>query len=74
MEDVALLETSNYNLFSVSKLVSSGWKINSDVSKVVMSKDSIVLTFDIAVKTTRGALFCTHFKRKKRLLPALTQS
>ena len=25
----------------------------------------MVLTVDIAIKTTKGALFCTHFKRKE---------
>ena len=39
--------------------------MQGDASKVVMLKDLIVLTFDIVIKTTKGALFCKHFKRKE---------
>ena len=65
MENVALLETSNYNLFSLSKLLNSGWKRQGNVTKVVMSKRSMILTFDIVIKTTKGVLFCEHLKRKE---------
>merc|ERR1712194_525908 len=65
LENVALLETSNYNLFSLSKLLNSGWKMQGDATKVVMSKRSMILTFDIVIKTTKGALFCAHLKIKE---------
>ena len=57
LENVALLETSNYNLFSLSKLLNSGWKMQGDASNVVMLKGSMVLTFAIVIKTTKGNLF-----------------
>ena len=50
LENVALLETSNYNLFSLSKLLNSGRKIQCDATKVVMSKRSMILTSDIVIK------------------------
>ena len=39
--------------------------MQGDASKVVMSKRSMVLTFDIVIKTTKGALFCAHLIRKE---------
>ena len=30
-----------------------------------MSKRSMIFTFDIVIKTTKGALFCAHLKRKE---------
>ena len=65
MENVALLETSNYNLFSLSKLLNSGWKMQGDASKVVMLKGSMVLTFDIVINTTKGTLFCAYLRIKE---------
>jgi len=65
LENVALLETSNYNVFSLSKLLNSGWKMQGDATKLVMSKRSMILTFDIVLKTTKGGLFCAHLKRKE---------
>ena len=53
LENVELLENSNYNLFSLF------------TSKVVMLKGSMFLTFDIVIKTIKGALFCAHLKRKE---------
>ena len=38
VENVVLPETSNYNLFSLSKLLNSGWKMQDDASNVVMSR------------------------------------
>ena len=60
MENVALLEISNYNLFSLSKLLNSRWKMQGNALKVVMSKGSMVSTFDIVIKNTKGELFCVH--------------
>ena len=74
LENVALLETSNYNSFSLSKLLNSGWKMQGNASKVVMSKGSMFLTFDIVMKTTKGALFCAHLKRKEVASAKLTKS
>ena len=65
LENVALLKNSNYNLFSLSKLLNSGWKMQGDATKVVMSKGSMILIFDIVIKTTKGALFCARLKRKE---------
>ena len=39
--------------------------MQGDASKVVMSKRSMVLTFDIVITTTKGALVCAHLKRKE---------
>ena len=44
-------------------MLSSGWKIHGDVSKVVMTNGSEVLTFDIVINTTKGALFYASLKR-----------
>ena len=61
---VALLESSNYNLCSVSKLLNRGRKMHGNASKVVTTNGSKVLTSDIVIKTTKGALFCAKFKRR----------
>ena len=39
--------------------------MQGNVTKVVMPKRSMILTFDIVIKTTKGALFCAHLKRKE---------
>ena len=42
VENVALLETSNFNVCNLSKLLNSRWKIQGDASKVVMLKGLMV--------------------------------
>ena len=59
--NVVLLESSNYNLFSLSKLLNSGWKIHGNAPKVGMTNGSKVFNFDIVIQTTKGAIFCAQF-------------
>ena len=60
--NTALLESSDYNLFSLSKLLNSRWKMHGNASKVVMTNGSKVSTLDIDIKTTKGVISCALFK------------
>ena len=39
--------------------------MQDNASKVVILKASLGLTFDIVIKTTKGALFYAHYKRQE---------
>ena len=58
-----LLESSNYNFFSLSMLLNNGRKIQSDASKALMNIGSEALTLDIVISSTKGALFYACFER-----------
>ena len=57
-QGITHLPTSRYNLFSISKRLEEGWKLdgNKDMIKLVKGKEEI--RFDIKIKTKKGAGFC----------------
>jgi Zinc knuckle len=66
LKDVAYVPNSRYNLFSLTKLMTSGWSIGGDREVgIVMSKGGVKLHFDKTVHTPKGVLYVAVLKRRK---------
>ena len=62
--NVGYLPSSNYNLFSLSRLLAEGWTMQEDGNAITMTKGKRAIIFDIVIHTAHGALFCACFKRR----------
>jgi hypothetical protein len=63
LKDVAYVPDSRYNLFSLTKLMASGWSIGGDrMVGIKMSKGGNVLHFDKTVHTPKGVLYVIVMK------------
>jgi Zinc knuckle len=66
LKDVAYVPNSRYNLFSLTKQMTSGWIIGGDREVgIVMSKGGVKLHFDKTVHTPKGVLYVAVLKRRK---------
>ena len=63
MTEVGYNPKGNFNLFSVSRCLMEGWKLVGDDTGMELTKDDIVIKFDIVIKTKKGAIFCVLMKR-----------
>ena len=55
---------SNYNLFSISRMLDVGFKMEGDDEAIVLRRGDAEIRFDIKIETKNGALFCAYFKRR----------
>ena len=60
MTGVSHMKNGNFNLFSVTRAVMSGWKLTGDKKVIEIKKGDLVISFDIVIKTTKGTLYCAH--------------
>eukprot|EP00957_Ditylum_brightwellii_P191647 14591060-Ditylum_brightwellii.AAC.1 len=58
------MPSDGYFLFSLSKRLKSGWTLGGDSNTIWIAKGSAKITFDIKIKTPKGAIFALYFKRK----------
>ena len=65
MTGVSHMKNGNFNLFSVTRAMMSGWKLTGDEESIRIQKGDLTISFDIVIKTTKGALYCAHMKRKR---------
>jgi hypothetical protein len=72
LTDVMLLPTGKFNLFSVTKLLKEGWKLNGDLKKMCLVKGEKTITFDIVIPTPKGVLFAMYMKRTTEIAGATT--
>lgn len=63
MNNVNFIGNSNYNLFSLTKILRSGWTMHGNPERIVMKKDTQPVTFDIKIETPNGVLYCARLKR-----------
>ena len=59
------MKNGNFNLFSVTRAMMTGWKLTGDEKAIRIQKGGLAISFDIVIKTTKGALHCAHMKRKR---------
>ena len=64
LTNVALIKTTPFNLFSITKAMKDGWTLsgNQDTG-LVLTKQSFKLEFDIPIATKEGCVFAMHAKR-----------
>ena len=65
MTGVCHMKNGNFNLFSITRAMMAGRKLNSYQKLIHIKKRSMIITFDIAIKITKGVLHCAHMKRKQ---------
>ena len=64
LKDVAIVvPNSGYNPFSLTKMMSAGWKLIGKKNSLKLKKDKAEINFDIAIPTPRGAVYAMYIKR-----------
>jgi hypothetical protein len=56
MKDVAPVPNGKFNLFSVTKMMSKGWKLSGEKDKLTVTKDEDKINFDVAIPTSKGVI------------------
>jgi hypothetical protein len=64
MTDVTFIPTGKYNLFSLTKMMKGGWKLNGDDNTIYLMKDDKTIVFDIKIPTPKGVLYAMYLKRE----------
>lgn len=67
LTNVSHIPGSAFNLFSLSKMTTQGWKLQGDGDAIWITKDNQEIRFDIKIKTPTAAIFCGYFKRLNEL-------
>jgi hypothetical protein len=62
MKDVTVLKHGKFNLFSIPKLLTQGWKLEGDREQIWILKEDAHINFDIKIPTSKGALYMMYFK------------
>ena len=52
-----------YNLYSITKALSNGWKLTGNQDMMKLTKGEAEIKFDLKIKTPRGTVFAAYFKR-----------
>jgi hypothetical protein len=64
MTDVALINNTPFNLFSLTKMMKQGWILNGDKTNgITLSKEEQVVKFDIPIDTPEGIVFAMCARR-----------
>jgi hypothetical protein len=63
IEDVSIVPTSGYNLFSITKLMKNGWKLSGTKEEIKLTNDEKEIIFDICIPTPMGMLLAMYVKR-----------
>jgi hypothetical protein len=72
MKYVAPVPNGGFNLFSIAKMMSKGWKLIGEKHKLMLKKGSDEINFDIAIPTPKGVTCATHVKRDAEFNGAMT--
>jgi hypothetical protein len=60
MKDVTVLKHGKFNLFSIPKMLTQGWKLGGDGEQIRIFKEDARIDFDIKIPTPKGALYAMH--------------
>jgi hypothetical protein len=63
MQDVTLLPTGMFNLFSLSVMQRQGWLLYGDVKKIWLETDGNKIVFYLMVPTPKGVVYCMYLNR-----------
>ena len=44
-------------------MMKAGWKMTGDAESIQLSKDTVVIKFDIVISISKGCIFCMYFSR-----------
>ena len=62
MKDVTVLKHGKFNLFSIPKMLTQGWKLGGDGEQIWIFKEDARIDFDIKIPTPKEALYAMYFK------------
>ena len=66
IQDVIYVPDGRYNIFSITKLMRSGWHLLGDMEEgLVLTKGKNCIRFERKVHTTKGLLFVARFCRRQ---------
>ena len=74
INDVVHLPGSSFNLFSLTKRLEDEWILGRNSTAICLEKGGNKITFDIKIKTPKGALFCIYFKRNSDVAAMATNN
>jgi hypothetical protein len=63
MNDVKVVPDNKFNLFSITKRLSSGWKLGGDEKSLWLSKGDDRVVFDLNIRTKEGCIFAMYMHR-----------
>ena len=61
MTEVSVIKGGNYNMYSITRMMKTGWKMTGDAESIQLSKDGVIIKFDIVIPTAKGCIFCMYF-------------
>jgi hypothetical protein len=65
--EVSYKGDSNFNLFAVGRWLVDRWTLSGDTDHITVLKDSMVIKFNIVIRTRNGALLCCMMKHSLSL-------
>jgi hypothetical protein len=65
LNKVKYLPEANFNLFSITRRLKEGWRLNGDDTAIWIYKGDKTIKFDIVVKTKDSLIFCMYMNRRK---------
>ena len=66
MQDVMYVPDGRYNLFSITKMIKGGWKLQGSMDEgITLTKDDKEIYFRQKVHTTKGVLFVACIRRRQ---------
>ena len=74
MKDVAMVPSSGYNLFSLTKMMLLGWKLIGEDNKLTLQKGGDEMHFGIAIPTPKGVIYAMYLKQDGEIAGAGTDS
>ena len=73
LKEVVHTLAAQFNLLSITKLMSDGWNVHGSNNKLMVQKGDATINFDIIIKTQRGKLFCVNMKRTNEVSCAISE-
>jgi hypothetical protein len=61
MKDVTVLKHGKFNLFSIPKMLTQGWKLGGDREQIGIFKENAHIDFDIKIPPPKGTLYMMYF-------------
>lgn len=59
---VQVSKTAKVNLFSITQVISQGFKLESEGNGMILTKGDCIIKFDIPYRTKSGVLFCARLQ------------
>ena len=60
--DVNYVPHNKFNLFSLTKMIKQGWIWHGNKEQIWLTKDSMGISFNIAIQTAAGTSYCVYLK------------